>query len=575
MGQANYANAYAGAPMGQAIRSNAPVAQPIGQAELVEAGQYDAGAPLLATAGAGVVPTAVAVEPLKPDVRDEEQNAPKYRDTWAAFLFIVMVGVIAYYTHDFAAHGGIAGHSTPAPAPAPGTYFSKHELHAVLEVVAVAVVFAAAVSLLWLWTMISFAGKIIEFTLVSSIALYVALGLVSFAHNVHAAAWVFFLLAAITGMYYFCVRNRIPFAAANLTTACAAIKAHLCTLCVSFFVLVLNFAWMMMWMCAVLGLVENAPKTCVSTVDDDDAGSFNPHPGPTSQCSLGPNPDGTCPTGCSESHTVPYGAAFGLLVAFYWGLQVFKNLSHTTTAGSVGSWWFTPDETNAVGGALRRSCTWSFGSICFGSLVVAILRALEQMARAARGRDGNGAGACLECVAQCILGCLESLMEWINKWAFVYVGLYGFSFAASGRAVFKLFNDRGWTAIINDDLVENALSFAALVTGALTGAVSYGLVHGPWGDRFDSADPSDPSDPSRQDVASYIAAGVGVLLGFAVAAVVMSVIEAAVCTVFVCFAEDPEALRRSRPDHHLKLVNAWSRFHPQILLQCGFVDRQY
>ena len=65
------------------------------------------------------------------------------------------------------------------------------------------------------------------------------------------------------------------------------------------------------------------------------------------------------------------------------------------------------------------------------------------------------------------------------------------------------------------------------------------------------------------------------LLRFAVAAVVMSVIEAAVCTVFVCFAEDPEALRRSRPDHHQRLVATWNQFHPQILQQCGFVVAQY
>jgi len=552
--------------MGQAIRSNAPVARPVGQAELVEAGQYDPGVPLLTTSGGGMVPMAMAVDPIKPNVQDEEQNKPKYRDTWAAFLFAAMVAVIAYYTHQFAAHGGTSG-LAPTPAPATsGSHFTRDQLKAVLEVVAVAVIFSGAVSLVWLGAMIACAEKIIEFTLLGSIALYLVLGLAAFAHgpSYHTVAFVFFILAAITAMYYVCVRKRIPFAAANLKTACAAIRAHMCTVCVSFVVLVLNFAWMMMWMCAVLGVVDNAPKVCVQSIGADDDISPNPNRN-TPQCSL--QPDGTCPADCSEQYKIPYGASFGLLVAFYWGLQVFKNLSHTTTAGSVGSWWFTPDETNAVGGALRRACTWSFGSICFGSLLVAILRALEQLARSARNRDGDGGNACAACIAQCILGCLESLMEWINKWAFVYVGLYGFSFAASGRAVFKLFSDRGWTAIINDDLVENALSFAALVTGALTGAVSYGLVHGHFGDRFDS--------DVNQDTAAYIALGVGVLVGFAVAAVVMSVIEAAVCTVFVCFAEDPEALRRSRPDHHQRLVATWNQFHPQILQQCGFVVAQY
>jgi hypothetical protein len=120
--------------------------------------------------------------------------------------------------------------------------------------------------------------------------------------------------------------------------------------------------------------------------------------------------------------------------------QVVKNALNVVVAGSVASWWFNTGSSNVVGGALKRAFTTSFGSICMGSLIVAVLRALEQMAREARRRGDSAA-----CIAECILSCLTDMMEYFNKWAFVYVGIYGYSFANAGKKVFSMFGDRGWT----------------------------------------------------------------------------------------------------------------------------------
>merc|ERR1711988_2022292 len=119
----------------------------------------------------------------------------------------------------------------------------------------------------------------------------------------------------------------------------------------------------MLWVLALLGVVDGSKKVCVP-------GGPAPHEDGV----------GACPAGQHLQRQISYGAYFGLLVAFYWGLQVTKNISHTVTVGAVGSWWFRPDDGNAVGGSLHRACTTSLGSICFGSLLVAVLRALEQLA---------------------------------------------------------------------------------------------------------------------------------------------------------------------------------------------------
>lgn len=56
-------------------------------------------------------------------------------------------------------------------------------------------------------------------------------------------------------------------------------------------------------------------------------------------------------------------------------------------------------------------------------------------------------------------------MEYFNRWAFVYVGIYGYTFTKSGKAVLDLFRSRGFDAIINDDLIGNVLGFASLAVG--------------------------------------------------------------------------------------------------------------
>lgn len=55
--------------------------------------------------------------------------------------------------------------------------------------------------------------------------------------------------------------------------------------------------------------------------------------------------------------------------------------------------------------------------------------------------------------------------------AYVYVGLYGYSYLDAGKNVMTLFQNKGWTTIITDDLSENVLFMMSVVLGLLTGLV--------------------------------------------------------------------------------------------------------
>lgn len=82
--------------------------------------------------------------------------------------------------------------------------------------------------------------------------------------------------------------------------------------------------------------------------------------------------------------------------------------------------------------------------------------------------DRNEALAIVACLAECMLSILESALEYINQWAFCYIGIYGFDFKASGSAVMALFKSRGWTAIINDNLSGTALGFGSIAVGTIS-----------------------------------------------------------------------------------------------------------
>ncbi|CAH0475989.1 unnamed protein product [Peronospora belbahrii] len=337
--------------------------------------------------------------------------------------------------------------------------------------------------------------------------------------------------------------NRIGFASANLQAACAGLKQYSAIFALAFVLIVLQLAWMLLWGVASLGMhrvfVESDPD-CERELH---------------LAARGRSHGGLC-VGLPA-----YAAVFYMLISVYWGQQVLQNILTCTTAGVIATWWYQPNAQKATIGALYRSVTTSFGSICFGSLIVAVLQALRTMADTARRRaseENNSGLACLACMAECILSCLTNIMEYVNQWAYVYVGVYGYSFRTSGKAVMDLFKNRGWTAVINDDLTSSALSFGAMGVGVVTCCVGLLMV------RFSPVEWFTALG-FRTNV--YATMGfIGFMVGISMALILAHVIIAALHTIFVCFAEDPVAFNRNHPKEYDDLVDGWRQFHGDALL---------
>jgi hypothetical protein len=212
---------------------------------------------------------------------------------------------------------------------------------------------------------------------------------------------------------------------------------------------------------------------------------------------------------------------------------------------------YVPNEngccSKAVNNSFLRTVTTSFGSICFGSLIVAVIQALKQLANQARQNDDCAA---LACVAECILGCIANLVEYFNKWAFVYVGIYGMPYLKAGKSVFELFHSRGWEAIIADDLVGNALGLISLVVGLIMGGIAVGIEIALNAGKVAGVD------------VTVIAFFLGFIVGLLVTSILMSTIGSGVNTVIVLFAEGPREFEQNHPELSRKMREVWSEIYP-------------
>ena len=112
--------------------------------------------------------------------------------------------------------------------------------------------------------------------------------------------------------------------------------------------------------------------------------------------------------------------------------------------------------------------TYSFGSICFGSLLVALidlLRQILQMIRHDVTSSGGGQIAIqiLFMVFDWIIGFLKWLAEYFNHYAYSFIALYGKPYLRAAKETWYMLREKGMDALINDNLINIALYFQCLL----------------------------------------------------------------------------------------------------------------
>jgi hypothetical protein len=129
-------------------------------------------------------------------------------------------------------------------------------------------------------------------------------------------------------------------------------------------------------------------------------------------------------------------------------------------------------------------------------------------------------------------------------------GVYGYSYLQAGRSVIQLFQDRGWEAIIADDLVGNALLLTSIIVGGVIGAV--GMILATTSDFF--------SDTGGNELA--VGFFLGFIVGLSVCSILLSTIASGVNTVIVMFADAPREFEANHPELSAKMRETWQKFYP-------------
>ena len=259
-----------------------------------------------------------------------------------------------------------------------------------------------------------------------------------------------------------------------------------------------------------------------------------------------------------------------LLLSYSWTTTVLRNILSVTVAGVVGTWWFAPEDASqycspAIYDSWMRASTYSLGSICLGSLLAAVLQVLHQIVHSLRRRatdtHGGLSHSFLLCVLDCLASFLQRLVAYFNQYAMVYIGLYGYDYLTAGKRAYELFHNRGWTMILQDDLVTRVMLWMSLVLAGGTAVVGVVLatLWQPlrWWTSTETADGS-----SAVWHHATVAAGVTFVLGWALAQLLLSVVASAVDTILVTFAEAPLDLERNHPGLHRLMVTTWQQAYP-------------
>jgi Plasma-membrane choline transporter len=448
----------------------------------------------------------LSVAPSSSEPHRGEAQPNIYRDVWAAVLFLlVQIAILV---------GGIR----EVPAVKSG---------GMLGLVGISTIIALLMTLLVLSILMKFMESFLQLGIMLSMIGHLVVVFFCIYFRYYAALFTAVLFLLFSIYYVIRMQRRIPFAAANLRVALTAISLNGGIMVYATAItIVVHFVFGILWLLTLMS--QYHLREVCSNATCESQGTINPF------------------------------ILVALLFVLYWTKEVGKNVVHVTTAGVMGTYWFVPDDAStfwspAIHDSYTRATTYSLGSICLGSLITSFLQTLRDIVHFlhhTQRRTSFGPNLIL-CMLECMAGFLERVVSYFNKWAYVYIGLYGYDYISAGTKVMTLFMDRGWSTIINDQIVYRVLTLVSTLIGLLSGCggLLLSMAHPSWMSTFG-------------DSALVIAFFLPALMGLGIAHIVMSVITSAVDTVVVAFAEAPLEFERNHPGLSSQLVTAWRHVYP-------------
>ncbi|KAH7351684.1 hypothetical protein KP509_19G009800 [Ceratopteris richardii] len=286
---------------------------------------------------------------------------------------------------------------------------------------------------------------------------------------------VVILIFFICQILYSClVLRRLKYAADLLSFSINTAKEVHGTYMISFWVLVMAFVWLMFWSFGVVSALtfQLAPLVVLA-----------------------------------------------LIVSLAWTMETLQNVVCAATARGVATYYTVgTDQTHWDRSLLSAFTSW-FGSICFGSLTVPVLRMLRAMARGLNRvhSDNEFMFSCADCFDKAT----STSTKYANNWAYVQVAVHGKAFVHASRDTFSLFRQRHLDVVIKNDLANSFFVFTGISGGMLCVIVCGGWTFG-----------------THKALTASISV-VSFLIGYFMACIMMAVPQGAVYAHYVCYGENP------------------------------------
>ncbi|KAK4225468.1 plasma-membrane choline transporter-domain-containing protein [Podospora fimiseda] len=454
---------------------------------------------------------------------------PKWNDLWAGILFLatcagfVVVSVFSIQGLSFTKNvnsGGIKGQTNTFG-------LTTHTIWLFAWVLIASIVLSYS----YMWAARKFTKQFIWITGILNIVLGLATALYMLSRKYYSGGIVFLLFTIFQAICFWSWRSRIPFSVLMLQTAIDVAKKH-------------GHVYLVSAIGGVIGTIFAAwySVTLVSVYI-----KYEPSPNnPACQKGVG---------GCGTGKVI--GLIAFITFAAYWISEWLKNTIHTTIAGVYGSWYFQSKNfpTKVTRGALKRCLTYSFGSISLGSLVVAIINFLRQLCSVAQSNaaaQGDIVSTILFCIVGCLIGLLDWAVQFLNRYAFAHIALYGKAYIPAAKDTWKMIKDRGIDALVNECLIGPVLGMGAMFVGYASALLAYCyLVF---------------TDPlyNRGGGFTPVVVAFSFLIGLQICNIFTTPLSSGIDTIFVASAWDPEVMMRDHYDLYQRMVAVYPEVQQAI-----------
>ncbi|KAI8803246.1 plasma-membrane choline transporter-domain-containing protein [Cladochytrium replicatum] len=220
---------------------------------------------------------------------------------------------------------------------------------------------------------------------------------------------------------------------------------------------------------------------------------------------------------------------FGVL----WGVAFVLALNQLVLSGAFATFYWTLDKHRIVPfpvlRSLYRAIRYHLGSLCLGSMLLALVWFLQillsLLRRSSLVKNSKYLQFIVACI-QCCVGCLEKIVKWINKHAYIMIAIRGSAFCKSAMVGFGLIVRNAFRAVAVD-LVSDYIIFLSKVIVIVASAFATWGALGRYGADLEIQFPF------------IIVALVGVAAAV-ISSVVFSIFHMGTATVFMCFLEDCE-----------------------------------